>query len=124
MSVYSDLNSIEPTVKSKLKDVEAVYQSLYNIFSVRLGERLFLPDFGFSLEDELFELMDDTSTLAIFSKVVEAVDRWESRVLVDQQNTKITPYPDLNMFEVLLVFAIRGVDGSKFEFRGSVSRAA
>jgi len=119
LSIYSDLNSINPTNKSLLTDAESVYQSLYNIFSTTPGERDFLEEFGFELEDELFEFVDDVTSLEIFRRVLEAVQRWEQRVIVDKANTKITAYPDENKFVLELYFSLRGVGDQLFRFVGS-----
>jgi phage baseplate assembly protein W len=120
--IYSDLNSISPTIAPKLVGLQSIYQSLHNIFSTKLGERLFLPEFGFDLEDELFEIIDDLSSLSVFNKVVNTITRWESRVVIDTSNTQIVSFPDENKYDMTLVFTVRGQDEQRFEFRGSFRR--
>lgn len=99
-----------------------MYQSLFNIFSTRPGERLFLPEFGFDLEDELFELIDDITTFDIYRMVVDVVARWESRVLIDNSVTRITPNYDQNSYDLVLAFAIQGLEGQTFTFITSFSK--
>jgi phage baseplate assembly protein W len=93
MAVYTDLNSINPTSTSLLKDVESVYQGLFNLFNTTPGERLFLPEFGVDIEDILFEVIDDLTSAEIFRRIVEAVDRWEGRVLVDKDGPLSSHFP-------------------------------
>jgi phage baseplate assembly protein W len=122
--IYSDLNSINPTSTGQplLADVQAVYQGLYNLFGTKPGERVFLPEFGFDLESELFEIMDDLTTTEVYRRVIETVERWEARVSLDKRATSVVPYPDENKYEVTLVFSIKGVEGQKFEFKGSFEK--
>ena len=120
MTLYSDLNQYNPTDQPLLTEVEAIYQSLNNIFSTKLGERLFKPEFGSELENHLFDFVDDTTQLSIFSTLVGAIERWEPRVTLDYGSTEILPDPNNNKFDVTVVFSIDGFDDQNFEYRGSV----
>lgn len=119
MPIFSDLNSITAAVKPLLTDEAAVYQSIYNIFNTRPGERLFLPEFGLDLDEELFSLMDDVSALTLLTKIIQAVERWEGRVRIDPSRSQVTPEPDTNTYSMYLVFSIKGNQDQKFELEGS-----
>jgi len=121
MPIYSDINIYNPTNKPLVKDVEAIYQSLHSLFSTRLGQRLFNPEYGSELSSNLFELVDETTALAIFSEVVGAVERWEPRVRINYGQTQVIPVASENKFEVKLSFEISGNAGQQFEFTGSIS---
>ena len=121
MAIYSDINSFNPTIRPLLLDVNSIYQSLFDIFNTIPGERHFTPEFGFQLEDELFELIDDASTLAVFQSILETVSRWEKRITVDTARTKITAVPDENKYEIELYFAIVGIANQTFQFQASVT---
>lgn len=120
--IYSDLNSYSPSKKFLLKNVESVYSSLENIFSTNKGERLFRPEFGESLDDFLFELMDDITALRLEDFIIEAVGKWEPRVTLDHKLSSVTAIPEENRYDVLLVFQIQGIDNESFRFVGEVSR--
>lgn len=123
MAIYSDLNSFNPTDISLLVDVESIYQSLFNIFNTRKGERLFEPEFGLDFEEELFELMDDVGAFALLDKVNREVSRWEKRVILDFGSSTITPYPDEKKYDILLYFTIVGLDaGQVYTYHGSVTQ--
>jgi phage baseplate assembly protein W len=117
--IYSDLNAISPTKTPKLNNIQAIYQSLHNIFSTRPGQRLFEPEFGFDIDDELFELMDTLTEFSVLNRVINTVTRWESRVTIDTAKTTITGYPEQNKYELFLVFSVNGVSEQNFEFRAS-----
>lgn len=122
MAIYTDLNSIDPTRKALLEDVESVYQGLINLFNTRPGERVFNPEFGFPLEDDLFELIDDLTALQIYQDVITVVQRWESRAIIDGSRTTITPDPDNNRYDLELIFELQGVTGRVFSFVGSFTK--
>lgn len=122
MPIYSDLNSFNPTLKSQLIDVQSVYQSLYNLFNTSVGERVFLSEFGFTLEDELFEVIDDITSVAVFVAVVNAIQRWESRVVIDTTRTTIVAVPDENRYDMDLYFNIQGLEETVFNFQGSFTQ--
>lgn len=122
-AIYSDLNSFTPTLKPLLEDIESVYQSLYNLFNTVPGERFFssIP-FGFNMDDEIFEMMDELGALQVYAKVVDTVTRWEARVQIDNSRTQVIPDPDSNTYDLNLYFEILGMDGQSFNFKGSFSR--
>jgi len=110
MSLYSDINSISPTEKPKSLDVESVYQALYTLLNTRKGENLFNPEYGLDLEDYLFELMDDVSSLDLLNTLTQTIEQFEPRVKVDFAQTTVTPDPDNYTFELNLVFSIVGIE--------------
>lgn len=117
--VYSDVNSLTPTLRPLLTDTESVYQALFNLFNTKPGDRLFQPEYGFDLENELFELIDDLGALEVLRQVFDVVQRWEPRVLIDAARSKVTPLEDQNKYELYLSFAIQGVEGQTYSFTGS-----
>ena len=121
MALYTDINQTSQETKAQLYDVQAVFQALENIFSTRTTERFFNPEFGIDLEDALFEPVDDLTALDIFRRVTEAVQRFESRVIVDFASTTVTPYPDEGRFDVDLVFEVIGFSGQQFIFQDSIT---
>ena len=120
--IYSDINSFTPTQKPLLYNLDSIYQSLINLFSTRPNQRLFLPEFGFAIEDELFELIDEATSLEIWRRVIEAVERWEPRVRVDASRTEVTPIAEQHKYNLVLAFKVLGVDDRGFEFRVGIMR--
>ncbi len=120
--IYSDVNQFDSHNEGLLKNVKAVYQSLENIFSTAREERFFRPEFGASLEDFLFEPIDDITTLMIQSFIIDAIAAWETRVVLDHALTKVTPIPEENRYDLLLVFEIIGIEGESFQLPGEIRR--
>lgn len=120
--IYSDINSRTPTLNPLVFDIQSVYQSLYNLFNTRVGERLFLPEFGFPLDDYLFEVIDDATAFSIYSVVVSTITRWETRIVLDTFNTKVTADPDNNKYDLFLVFQMVGISDQSFSLVGSFTQ--
>lgn len=123
MPVYSDLNQTTPTEKILLTDAESVYQSIANILTTSLSERLFNPEFGCDLDAFLFELMDDLTAAQLYRLVIEAIERWEPRVVLDHSQSDVIADPDNHIYAVKLYFQIIGVrdQGQSFEFLGELT---
>lgn len=119
MAIYSDLNEFSPQTAPLLYDIQSVYQALYNLFNTGTLERLFLPQYGFDLDHDIFELINNITSLDIYRRVVDAITRWETRVLIDNSNTTITPDYDNNSYELVLAFSIQGVTNQQFNFIAS-----
>jgi phage baseplate assembly protein W len=56
--------------------------SLSVLFSTRLGERLFRPDFGTSLEGYLFKSWDEATSVRVTKMIRSAVNLYEPRIIV------------------------------------------
>ncbi len=60
---------------------ENIRQSVYIILSTRRGERAMLPQFGCNLHDYVFELPDLAAVTLVRSEVIDALTRWEPRIV-------------------------------------------
>lgn len=91
-----------------LPNVRALVNSLYNLFQCPVGARgpIFEPEYGSFLFHMLQEPLDMISSRKIQIALLQAVQRWESRIEVDMNRTQVTPNYTRNAFQVLLVFKI------------------
>lgn len=117
-ATYSDVNQVKPKFRPLALDSEAVSQSIVNILNTELGERLFLPEFGSKIKQIIFELGDEATDFIIFNRVTEAIERWDSRVILDINNSSIEKEVDNNSYNVKLVYRIKGLEHDKYELRG------
>jgi phage baseplate assembly protein W len=124
-SLFSDLNQYTPTTKALLENNESIVQSLDNILSTRRYERLFNNDFGLDFEDILFEIIDDATALEVLRIIVERVEKFEPRVVLNLSQTTVEPDPENNKYLVNLFFSVKGQeDLPDQEFQGVVTQAA
>ena len=111
-SVYSDINPDNPFDKSLVENAEAVLYALTNIFSTDQDERLFNLDVTANLNDLLFEPISDEITSLIYARVVNAIQRFEPRVRLNNQNSWVIPNYDANEYIAYFEFTIIGLQGT------------
>jgi phage baseplate assembly protein W len=111
-SVYSDINPDNPFDKSLVENAEAVLYALTNIFSTDQDERLFNLDVTANLNDLLFEPISDEITSLIYARVVNAIQRFEPRVQLNNQNSWVIPNYDANEYIAYFEFTIIGLQGT------------
>lgn len=123
MAIYTDVNQFTPhTTKEVLEDAETIYQSMFNLLSVRRGQRLFNPTYGTNLEDILHTLINEGTPVLIEREVNEAVQLFEPRVRLNDTNTFIRQDPDnLHVFLTDFGFDIQGLLGQRFRFEGEIT---
>jgi uncharacterized protein len=62
--------------------IRKVNQSIHMILSTRIGERMFMPEYGSRLPELVFEPNDDILHLLLQEWTAEAIIRWEKRITV------------------------------------------
>lgn len=107
--IWSDLHqNIEPDSQGALRkviNVESVRTSLDNILGTSKGERTFLPEFGSSLKDLIFEPINDYLLNQITSRLRDEIEIWDNRVIVTGIN--VNTDPDRNAVKITVMFNIR-----------------
>ena len=121
MALYSDINQYDPTTKEILTDIGSIYQSINNILSTNIGERLF-NQIGAELEELIHEPMDDTTAFEIYSYVIHAIEKWEPRARLKYSQCSIIPNYEEQRYDVILVFQILGFEDQEFKHEGTLER--
>lgn len=88
-------------LSSALEMHQKVRESIFQILNTRIGERLMRPDFGSRLHELVFEPNDTVLHGLIRYYVIDAIKRWEKRVMVN--DVTIDPGPDKTDKKTLLV---------------------
>ena len=108
--LYSDLNKNPVANASSLAyNMEAIKQSLDNLFSTPYGHRSFQPTYGNTFWEILGELMTDDTVDLMYQKVIESVSLHEPRVNIDRSNSVVIPEYEQNAYFITLVFTISGL---------------
>ena len=89
-----------------MEDLQAVKNSITNILTTQQGQRRMLPTFNIGLHNYLFDPIDETTAYEIGENIFEAIQTWDSRVIVD--DIQIKPNYDQNRYDVSLTFRIQG----------------
>lgn len=87
-----------------MTDIDAIYNSLTNIFETFQGRRRMLQEFALPIYGILFEPVDEITSYRLGEMVLEAVKRWEKRIQVD--NIEVIARPDSNEYRISLEFRI------------------
>jgi phage baseplate assembly protein W len=112
--VYSDID--QTLANNFVFDVSSVKQSINTILTTRRGQRLFLSQYGTDIEEYLFDFTDTKTANEIYVNVINAITRWEPRVLLDIGSGNIVLDPINQKITIKLVYQIVGLNGPKFEY--------
>jgi phage baseplate assembly protein W len=81
-------------------DLNAIRNSLKNLFNTIPGERILLPDYGSDIRNYVFEPMTEILGKTIGDEITSAIGKWEPRVNLN--SVDITGDPDLNEYTIVL----------------------
>jgi phage baseplate assembly protein W len=96
--------------------VDAINNSLTNIFSTMQGTRRMLPTFAANMQSFLFEQIDDMTAISIGNYLLNEFIDWEPRIKITNLNVK--PKEDDNMYVITLTYIIinDGVSDATYTF--------
>lgn len=114
MPIYSDFNQFTPLKNPLATDLDSIYQSIGNILSTPRGTRLFLPEFGSTIENLLFEPMDSDTESRIVDAIIVAIERWEPRVKINYARTSVTADYDNHIYRIVITFRVLGLEDNRF----------
>ena len=77
-----------------------------NIVETIPSEKFFNPDFGSDVYRSLFDFVDFGTANEIQEQIKTSVENFEPRV--DNVRVEVDPFPDLNQFEVTVIYDIVG----------------
>jgi len=95
-------------------DVEAVQNSINNMFLFTKGERIIQPNYGNSLYEYLYEPVNELTAKKLGQAILSMFELWEPRVTID--NILIDPQPDDNTFYVEVSYTIPSLGNETLKF--------
>lgn len=101
----------------KLVNVNAIKNSLHNIFSWTPGERILNPEFGSKLRKLLYEGITDFNQELIIAEIRSSVSQWEPRVRIDDI-VKLTSTDDVenNTVYLRVIYSIPSLTMEQFYY--------
>ena len=97
-----------------LKNERAIARSVRNIVETIPTEKFFNPDFGSDVYKSLFDFVDFGTSNIIQDQIKTSVKNFEPRV--DNVRVEVDPQPDLNQFEVTIIYDIVGQEFPSQEY--------
>ena len=89
-------------------DEEAIKTAIKNLIKTKNFERPFHPEIGTQIHSLLFENNSAAVNIAMQRTIVDAIETYEPRVRIVNVSVKETP--DMNDYEVNIVFTFKNVD--------------
>ena len=86
----------------------AIIRSVRNLVETIPTERFFNPTLGSNVRSSLFDFVDYATASTVEDQIIEAINNYEPRVA--NVVVQVDPKPDLNEFEVTVIFDIIGQD--------------
>ena len=101
----------------KLVNVNAIKNSIHNIFSWTPGERILNPEFGSNLRKLLYEGITDFNQEQIIAEIRHSVSQWEPRVQIDNI-VKLTDIDDKenNTVHLRIIYSIPTLTTEQFYY--------
>ncbi len=100
---YTGLLTTSKDMKVAL-DLNAIRNSLTNLFNTSQGERFLLPDYGSDLRRYIFEPISDMNGTLIGRSIHSAIVRWEPRIKV--QNIDVRGYIDQQEYDIQIAIRV------------------
>ncbi len=91
-----------------VKNDTAIARSIRNLVLTTPGERFFNEDLGSSVNEVLFDTIDDISAAAIRDEIEQTIIRFEPRVKLE--DVKVKGDFDNHQFDVTITYDIIGAD--------------
>lgn len=106
-----------PYKLSKLVNVDAVYNSLRNLFTWVPGERILDPSYGSDLRTYLYQGITDVTSKQIVAEINRAIGMWEPRVSVEKVVDMTTDEDrENNIIQIDIVFSIPSLSREQFHY--------
>ena len=87
---------------TEITDENSLIQNIYSILLTRKGERLFNSDFGTTIEDRVFSIMNEADETAILKECFDAIEKYEPRVEIDYENSHVDVEYDANAIVIYI----------------------
>jgi uncharacterized protein len=85
-------------------DVQAISNSIRNIFTTKKGQKILNPDFGSSLDQYLFSPITDTNAKTIANEILRTVETYEPRIKISRINA--VPVYDRNAYYISIFYTL------------------
>ena len=97
-------------------DLDALKNSLYNLFTTTPGEKILNPDYGLDLRQYLFAPATVEVAENIRDEIYRQVRVYESRVKIS--DVSITIFEDVNEFDISIYYSVPTLNISKVSMFG------
>jgi len=102
-------------------DVDAIKNSLYNLFTTMPGQKILNPVYGLNLMQFVFTGVSDLNARLIGDAIVEGIKKFEPRLVI--KKVYIFPDYDNNTYEIGLRLAVPSLNIEAVSVKGTLSES-
>ena len=120
-------NAVNTTINIRSKDIKvdydlnAIKNSLINLFNTVPGERVLLPDYGADLRKFVFEPVSQSTGEQLGAYIKTSIQKWEPRVSV--ASLSIVGYEDTQQYNINLALEVPFISKQqKLTLKGVLNR--
>ena len=88
-------------------DIDLIKGNIIQILGTRRGERVMLPLFGSRILEFIHEPLDHITCALLRYELIQAVQKWEPRIILNKKKTSIIPYPSEFRVQANLFFRMK-----------------
>lgn len=105
-SYFVDINNIFYTDATLVTEnsYQAINNSMHNIIFTNKGEKVGDPEFGTNIKKLLFSQMDVITEHLMRSELIDTIERYEPRVIID--DVSVTADYDSNLYRIQIIYRI------------------
>lgn len=105
-SYFVDINNIFYTDATLVTEnsYQAINNSIHNIIFTNKGEKVGDPEFGTNIKKLLFSQMDVITEHLMRSELIDTIERYEPRVIID--DVSVTADYDSNLYRIQIIYRI------------------
>lgn len=100
-------------------DIEAIKNSLYNIFTTTPGEKILNPEFGMDIRRYIFEPATIDTAKEIRRRIFQQIRSYEPRITL--KSVDITVLEDVNEFDIVIYFDIPALNINNVPLFGNLN---
>jgi len=86
------------------ENINAIRNSIKNIFTTKKGQKIYDPEFGASLDQHLFERVDEFYARLIGEEILRNVGEYEPRIEI--LKVSVLPIPDDNEYKISIYYTL------------------
>jgi phage baseplate assembly protein W len=102
-------------------DLEAIKNSLFNLFTTIPGQKILNPVYGLNLFQFLFSGITDENARAMGEIILKGINKYEPRV--DVVKISVAPDPDNNTYEIGLQLNVPSLNIEGLSLKGVLSES-
>jgi phage baseplate assembly protein W len=101
-------------------DLDALRNSIYNIFTTSPGEKILTPEFGLNLLKYVFSPITERNANEIKRDIKIGIGRFEPRILLLE--VRVTPNEDQNEYDITVEFDVPALNIKNQKLFGSLNQ--